>query len=141
MSGFLGTLVWVNGRGAWFVMHFARLPSFAPSLSLAYTMWLVVYGLFGAAILHCFLMGGKWEKSVLTDAALLLSAYLLSLLWQPFFYSAHFLLLSTLTLTAAVALLVLFFLRMLRKSLWLTLTSVVILSVQIFFLVFTVHCF
>lgn len=141
LGGFFGTLVWINGRGAWFVMRFALLPSFMPSLSLAYTLWLFVYGLLGGAIFLCLRNGRKWGKGVLTDGALLLGSYFLCLLWQPFFYTAYFLFLSLLTLVGAASLITVFLVRMLRRSFLLVMLGGFILLVQCFFIALTVCCF
>ncbi len=141
LGAFFGTLVWVNCRGAWFVMHFARLPTFAPSLTLAYTMWLICYGLMGGAVFLCLKMGGRWGKCALIDAGILLVSYFFSLVWQPLFYSAHFVLLSLLALIPAAGATVLFLIRVIRKSALLALAGGVILAIQGFFLVFTACCF
>ncbi len=125
-------------------MRFASLPSFAPSLSLSYTMWLIVYGIFGAALLHSFRMGGRqgnWGKAVFLDGGLLLCSYFLSLAWQPFFYSAHFLIVSFLTLLLAAAAMCAFLVRIVFRSLWLSVGGVLILGVQVFFIVLTAGCF
>lgn len=138
LGAFFGTLVWVNCRGAWFVMHFARLPTFAPSLTLAYTMWLICYGLMGGAVFLCLKNGAK---CALIDAGILLGSYFFSLVWQPLFYSAHFLILSLLALIPAAGATVLFLIRVIRKSALLVLAGGVILAIQGFFLVFTVCSF
>jgi len=141
LSGFVGTLVWVNCRGAWFVMRFAKLPSFAPSLSLSYTSWLICYGIFGAAALYSMLISCKCRRSLLADSGILAASYFFSLLWQPLFYSAHFLFISLLALTAACGLSCVFFFRSIRVSLWLSAAGAFILGFQFFFVVLTVCCF
>lgn len=141
LSAFLGTLVWVNCRGAWFVMRFAKLPDFAPSLSLAYSMWVLVYGCLGGLLFLNFQMVRRWGGCVVLDGALLLGTYFLCLLWQPFFYSAHFLLLSFLTLLGAAGGMAVFLVRILRRSLFLFFCGLFCLAVQVFFLSVTVCCF
>lgn len=138
LSCFFGTLVWVNCRGAWFVMRFAKLPSFAPSLSLSYTLWVVCYGFFGAAFYLCLSTGGK---RVIADIGLILASYFLSLLWQPLFYSAHFLLLSLVILTAAFAISAAFLIRMIRRNRFASLGAGIIAVIQGFFIAVTVCCF
>jgi len=140
-AAFVGTLVWVNGRGAWFVMRFARLPEFAPSISLAYTLWLAAYGLMGASIVIICLTLREGGRRSFREILLQLAAYLFSLLWHPFFYSAHFLVLSFVVLLGAAAANVLFFIFICRRSLWLSLSSVIVFLIQMYFMVFTLACF
>ncbi len=139
--GFLGTLVWINGRGAWFVMRFADFPRFAPSLSLAYTLWLIAYGMLGASFLLSVLCGVRRRERCLVNAGLVLLSYLMSLLWHAFFYSAWFVVPALLALLCAAAAEVVFLLRMAVKSIWFLPFAMVILGIQLYFIVFTVACF
>ncbi len=138
---FLGTLVWINGRGAWFMMHFGRLPAGMPSLSLAYTLWLMVYGLYGvsAALFFCTVVPRGFRS--LTDFVLLLAAYLLSLLWQVLLYSAWLPLPAFLVLLVSIGAETVFLWRVRVRSRWLFGATVLILLAETFFALLTAVCF
>lgn len=134
---FVGTLLWINGRGAWFVMRYSVLPSFACSLTWLYCLWLVVYGLLGGAVpFSVFLLRAR-RRSWIPPVALLLCAYVLSLLWVPLFYTAQFVAAALFALLFAALALVLFLLCACRTSFWLTAAGTVAFVVQIYVFCFT----
>lgn len=141
IGAFAGTLLWINGRGAWFVMRYSHLPSFALSLSLTYILWLLAYGLLGAAVPLTVIMEKHHRRNCLPAVAILLISYVLVLLWYPLFYSAQFVLAALFVLFLAAAAIVVFFFKAIRKSLWLTMISIAVLLIQIYFICFTLSFF
>jgi len=141
ISAMLGTMMWINGRGVWFVMHCTRLPECALPLSVLYCLWLAVYGISGAVFPLALLIETR-IKSCLPPAVITLGiSYVLALLWFPLFFSAQFVFPSLCILILSLCAISITIFKSFTKSLWLTTGCVVICCVELYFMIFTFQYF
>ncbi len=138
IGAFVGTLIWINGRGAWFVMRYSILPHFALSLSWTYILSLVAYGILGALMPLCILLfGRRGEGRVFLLIGTVLASYVLLLLWYPLFYSAQFVLVSLFALILSAGANCASFFLGFRRALLPTVANIALFALQLYFICFT----
>lgn len=141
LSAFLcaigGVFLWVNGGSSWYLI---RTSAGAPPLSVVFSVWVITYGLTGAAASMIWLVyrHGKCGFShTIPWFCLALMSYLFMLVWYAVFFCTRLVVFAAIVLIISCIADILLLLFMRKTLIIFSVTMAIIVAVQLYFIWFT----
>lgn len=134
---FMGILLWVNGTNILYVLRSKTINGFSASVTGTFLLWLVAYGLCGAALSLIFLLGQTRQcKNLLIAFSVCCMIYLLQLAWYAVFFCTSLLIFAFIILFTAFLLTILLFFLVRHSFVILKIIIVTVALVELYFIYF-----